>query len=115
MTKRCCLGVLGALALLGVHSAAVQAKDQTPADPPKQVVPAPRQDPPPSQLETIEITGTRIREPNMTSQSPITGVSSVQIQQAGTTNIQDVVNALPQLHVAQSNTTSNNGTGVANV
>lgn len=116
--KRYCMGVLGALALLGIHSTAVQAQDQAaPQASAQQGVPAPqKKDPPPTpQLQMIEITGTRIREPNMTSQSPITAVSSVEIQQEGATNIQNVVNALPQLHTAQSDTTSNNGTGVANV
>ncbi|MHB8815562.1 MAG: TonB-dependent receptor domain-containing protein [Steroidobacteraceae bacterium] len=116
MTKRYCAGVLGALLLLGTHAPAVQARDQAPSgDVPKQLVPAPRKDPPPLRLQMIEITGTRIRGPNVTSQSPITAVSSVEIQQEGATNIQNVVNSLPQLHTAQSDTTSNNGTGVANV
>ena len=116
MMNRYCMGVLGVLALLGAHPAAVRAKDQaSPGDPPRQVVPAPRKQPPRAQLQMIEITGTRIREPNMTSQSPITAVSSIEIQQEGATNIQNVVNALPQLHTAQSDTTSNNGTGVANL
>lgn len=113
-TKRYCIGVLGVLALLGGHPAAVQAQSQAPPQDPPQS-PATQRDPQAAQLQEIEITGTRIREPNMTSQSPITGVSSVEIQQQGTTNIQNAVNALPQLHVAQSDTTSNNGTGVANV
>jgi iron complex outermembrane recepter protein len=117
ITKRCCVGVLGTLALLGVHPAAAQAKNHVrPRDPPQQVVPAPKKDPPPrARLQTIEITGTRIRAPNMTSQSPITAVSSLEIQQEGATNISSVVDSLPQLHTAQSDTTSNNGTGVANV
>jgi iron complex outermembrane receptor protein len=114
-TKRYCIGVLGALMLLGAQPAVVQAQSQpSPQDPPQEV-PAAQKDPRPAQLQMIEITGTRIREPNMTSQSPITAVSSVEIQQEGATNIQNVVNALPQLHTAQSDTTSNNGTGVANV
>ncbi|MGA7537971.1 MAG: TonB-dependent receptor [Steroidobacteraceae bacterium] len=116
-TKRYWAGALGVLLLLGAQPAVVKAQNQAPPrDPPKQRVPAPKKDPPPApRLQTIEITGTRIREPNMTSQSPITAVSSVEIQQEGATNIQNVVNALPQLHTAQSDTTSNNGTGVANV
>lgn len=119
MKKRWYMGAIGALGLAVAQSGLVQAKAQAgAADAAKQVVPAPRHDPPlqaPPQLQMIEITGTRIREPNMKSQSPITAVSRLEIQQEGATNIASVVDALPQLHTAQSNTTSNNSTGVANV
>ena len=115
--RYCCIGVIGALALAGTYPAFVQAKDPAPAQaPPTQQVPAPRKDPAPAaQLQTIEITGTRIRAPNMTSESPITAVSRLEIQQEGATNIASVVDELPQLHTGQSDTTSNNGTGVASV
>ncbi|MDE2050948.1 MAG: TonB-dependent receptor [Gammaproteobacteria bacterium] len=115
-TKRYFIGLLGALALLGARPAAVQAQNQGPSqDPAQRQVSAARKDPPPAPLQEIEITGTRIREPNMTSQSPITAVSSVEIQQEGATNISSVVDSLPQVHTAQSDTTSNNSTGVANL
>ena len=64
----------------------------------------------------IEITGTRIRAPNLTSQSPITTVSSVEILDEGATNIENVVNELPQVHSpAQNDSMANNATGVANI
>ncbi|HET9118158.1 MAG TPA: TonB-dependent receptor [Pseudonocardiaceae bacterium] len=108
--------MLGALAWLGAHPATLAAKGRAPTgDSPSQLVPTPRTDPPPARLQMIEITGTRIRVPNMTSQSPITAVSSAEIKLEGATNIASVVDSLPQLHTAQSDTTSNNSTGVANV
>ena len=64
----------------------------------------------------VEITGTRIRAPNVTSQSPITTVSNVEILNEGATNIENVVNELPQVHSpAQNENMANNATGVANI
>src|SRR5882724_1108213 len=66
-------------------------------------------------LEALVITGTRIRAPNLASESPVTAVSDEEIKNEGATNIENVLNELPQFHVGQSNTTSNNSTGVANL
>lgn len=115
MTTRFCIGVLGAVLMLGARPAAVQAQDPSPSSQ-SQRVPAPRKDPPPVRLQTVEITGTRIRVPNLTSQSPITTVSSAEILDEGATNIENVVNELPQVHSpAQNENMANNATGVANV
>ncbi|MGA7537970.1 MAG: TonB-dependent receptor [Steroidobacteraceae bacterium] len=112
--KRFCVSLFGALVMLGAHPV-VRAKDP-PASPTSQRVPAPKKDPRPSQLQTIEITGTRIRVPNLTSQSPITTVSSAEILDEGSTNIENVVNELPQVHSpAQTDNMANNATGVANI
>ena len=66
-------------------------------------------------VEEVTVTGTRIRAPNLSSESPVTAVSDVEIKDQGTTNIENVLNELPQIHTGQSDTTSNNSTGVANV
>lgn len=108
------MGLLGAVVLLAADPAALQAKDPSPSSA-SQRVPAPRKDPPPK-LQTVEITGTRIRAPNLTSQSPITTVSNVEILDEGATNIENVVNELPQVHSpAQNDSMANNATGVANI
>src|ERR1700731_4772005 len=81
-------------------------------------VPAAADDVQPEQagtLEAVVVTGTRIRAPNLASESPVTAVSDEEIKNEGTTNIENVLNELPQFHVGQSNTTSNNATGVANL
>jgi outer membrane receptor protein involved in Fe transport len=103
--KRWCIGSLAAAAIY-LAAGPVYAAD-VPQDPP-----SPQQAP---SLQEVVVTGTRIRAPNITSESPITAVSSTEIQYEGATNIENVVNELPQLHTAQSNTTSNNSTGVDNV
>jgi iron complex outermembrane receptor protein len=96
MTVRSCIGLLGAVLIFGARPAAVQAQDPS--------------------LQTVEITGTRIRVPNLASQSPITTVSSAEILDEGATNIENVVNELPQVHSpAQNEKMANNATGVANV
>jgi iron complex outermembrane recepter protein len=118
MRNRFCMGLLGAVVMLGAHPAAARAKNHAPRrDPPQQVVPAAKKDPPPRPaLQTIEITGTRIRVPNLTSQSPITTLSDTEVLDEGATNIENVVNELPQVHSpAQNDNMANNATGVANV
>lgn len=115
MTRRSCVSLFGIVAVLGAHAAAVRAADPA-ASPASQQVPAPRKDPPPQRLQMVEITGTRIRAPNLTSESPIATVSSAEILDEGATNIENVVNELPQVHSpAQTDNMANNATGVANI
>lgn len=47
-------------------------------------------------LQEVVVTGSRIAQPNMTSVSPIQMVSSQEIQLQGTTDIQNLLNTLPQ-------------------
>src|SRR3984957_4855006 len=65
-------------------------------------------------LEAVVVTGTRIRAPNLASESPVTAVSDEDIKDQGATNIENVLNEMPQFHVGQSNTSVNHSTGVAN-
>src|SRR6202166_593139 len=69
----------------------------------------------PGILEAVVITGTRIRAPNLASESPVTAVSDEEIKDQGATNIENVLNELPQFHVGQSSTSVNHSTGVANL
>ncbi len=69
----------------------------------------------PASLEEVRITGTRLRAPNLTAESPVTVVSAAAIKDQGATNIENVLDELPQFHAGQGNTTSNNSTGVANL
>ena len=112
-TKRWCTGLLGAMVLLGAHLPAARAEDP-PRSSASQRAQAPRKAPP-ATLKMVEITGTLIRAPNLTSESPITVVNAAQIQDQGVTNIEDVLNELPQFHAGQNMTTANHSTGVANL
>jgi iron complex outermembrane receptor protein len=64
----------------------------------------------------IVVTGSRIARPDLESSSPIAVVSSQEIQvQAASTNIENVLNDLPQVTPTQSSTSNNPGGGVATV
>src|ERR1700686_2313778 len=101
MLRQFSIGLFGAGALIAACPALVAAADV-------QAEPA-------AALEAVVVTGTRIRAPNLASESPVTAVSDEDIKDQGATNIESVLNEVPQFHTGQSNTTSNNSTGVANL
>jgi iron complex outermembrane recepter protein len=105
MFRQCSIALIGAGALIAACPVLVRAADGPSPSPTEQ----------PAILEAVVITGTRIRAPNLASESPVTAVSDEEIKNEGATNIENVLNELPQFHVGQSNTTSNNATGVANL
>jgi iron complex outermembrane receptor protein len=47
--------------------------------------------------DTVVVTGSRIQRPNMTSAAPITSVTAQDIRAQAPTNIEDVLNRLPQI------------------
>jgi iron complex outermembrane receptor protein len=122
--------LIAIVALLGV-SAYAAASDAAPPGPPQAAVtsdnsgngnapgdssvPKEAKKDEPAQLTDITVTGTRIRAPNLVSDSPMTGITPAEITYQGATNIENVLNELPQLHTSQSSATSNNSTGVANL
>src|SRR6478672_11207949 len=63
----------------------------------------------------IVITGTRIPQPNLTSASPVTVLSSQDIKLQGTTRTEDLINSLPQSFASQGSNISNGSTGTASV
>jgi len=62
---------------------------------------------------TIVVTGSRIKQPNLESASPVTVVGSEEITQTGTTRVEDLVNSLPQVFAGQGSTVANGATGAA--
>lgn len=102
----CGIGLLMASIGLGGGASVLQAQNAAPDRQPAAQLQA---------LQEVVVTGTLIRAPNLISVSPIQTVSSADIKAQGATNIVDVLNSLPQLYTAQTDTTSNNGTGVANL
>ncbi len=103
------MALIGAAALIASCPALVRAADAS-TD-----VPAAAPTEQPASLEAVVITGTRIKAPNLASESPITAVSDIEIKDQGATNIENVLDEMPQFHTGQSDTTSNNSTGVANL
>jgi outer membrane receptor protein involved in Fe transport len=61
------------------------------------------------------VTGTRIRSPNVQSIAPVVAVSDEEVKLEGTTNVEKLLNNLPQITADQTNTQSNGGTGTATV
>lgn len=62
---------------------------------------------------TIVVTGSRIRQPNLESTSPITVVGAEEFKQTGTTRVEDLVNSLPQVFAGQGANYSNGASGTA--
>lgn len=96
---------------LALASAPAFAQDSTIEDEPS-VGPAAGVSPT-GETTTIVVTGSRIRQPNLESASPVTVVTSEEITQTGTTRIEDLVNSLPQVFAAQGSTVANGATGTA--
>ena len=63
----------------------------------------------------VVVTGTRIRQPNLTSTSPLTVVNDQEIKLQGAQNIEDLLNRLPQVVPGQQSNVSNGATGTATV
>ena len=70
---------------------------------------------PVSRTQDIVITGTRIPQPNLTSASPVTVLSSQEVKLQGTSRTEDLVNSLPQSFAAQGSNVSNGASGTATV
>ncbi|MGN3975067.1 TonB-dependent receptor domain-containing protein [Tsuneonella sp. SYSU-LHT278] len=61
----------------------------------------------------IIVTGTRLKQPNLESASPVTVVTSEEVANTGTTRVEDLVNSLPQVFAAQGSNISNGASGTA--
>jgi iron complex outermembrane receptor protein len=66
-------------------------------------------------VSEVVVTGSRIPSPNLTGVSPVTAVTSEEIKLQGTTNVESMLNTLPQAIAAQSGGVSNGSTGTATV
>src|ERR1700677_2896406 len=68
-----------------------------------------------SDLQEVVVTGTRIQSANLISASPVTTVTSLDIQASGLTRVEDLLNNLPQVFAGQGANMSNGSTGTATV
>jgi iron complex outermembrane recepter protein len=64
-------------------------------------------------LEEVVVTGSRLATLATETVSPVVAVSSDQFQQMGVTNVEDLLNTLPQLTASQSSGLSQGSTGAA--
>ncbi len=80
--------------------------------------PSSRQRPPAAtenQLTEVVVTGSRIKQPALDAASPVTTVTSAEIQQVGTPRIEDILNQLPQVVGDMGSALANGATGAATV
>jgi iron complex outermembrane receptor protein len=66
-------------------------------------------------LEEVIVTGSRIVQPQLESISPVTVVQAEAIASRGVTNIEDLLNTLPQVTPDQSSNLSQGSSGAANL
>ena len=76
-----------------------------------QAAPAPEAVP----VQELIVTGSRIRSPNLTSVSPVATVGSKDVKLTGATNVEDIINNLPQAFAEYGSFESNGSSGTATV
>ncbi|NYZ63560.1 TonB-dependent receptor domain-containing protein [Luteimonas deserti] len=69
----------------------------------------------PTSLDTITVTGTRIRSQTMTASSPVAEISKEEFQFSGASKVEDLVNQYPQLALDFDNFLNNGSQGYATV
>lgn len=95
-----------AAALIGLTAAtSAQAQDTTPAESAEEESA--------DKSETIVVTGSRIRRPNLQSTVPITSIGGENFFQQGQTNVGDTLNDLPQLRSTFAQQNPGLGIGIA--
>jgi iron complex outermembrane receptor protein len=67
------------------------------------------------EVDTIVVTGSRIRSANLEGTSPVTQVTAADIATQGVTRVEDLITQLPQAFAAQNSTVSNGADGTATV
>jgi len=65
--------------------------------------------------ETVVVTGSRIPQTGLYSSSPVTAVGQQEMKFEGTTNVENLINNLPQAFADFGDTSSNGATGTATV
>jgi outer membrane receptor protein involved in Fe transport len=80
-----------------------------------QVLPAPQPGAESTPDDAIVVTGTRIRRPDLASNSPITSVTDQEIKYQGAVNVENVLNRLPQFTADANENVSNGSDGTANI
>lgn len=66
-------------------------------------------------IDTVVVTGSRIRSANLEGTSPVMQVSAIDIAKQGVTRIEDLVTQLPQAFAAQNSSVANGADGTATV
>ncbi|MDE2149401.1 MAG: TonB-dependent receptor [Gammaproteobacteria bacterium] len=69
----------------------------------------------PVQLQGVEVTGSRIKQPSLTGSAALQAIDSKEFKLEGTQNVEQLLNSLPSVFAAQNNTGNNGSTGTATV
>jgi iron complex outermembrane receptor protein len=101
--------ICGVMALAGASPALAQTAG-APAAP--AATPAPAAEAPEQQ---VIVTGSRIPTPNLRSISPVQVVTNTELKLQGTTNVENLLNTLPQVYTNQGGGASNGASGTATV
>src|SRR5580658_7800071 len=111
------VGSVAALALLPVVAAVPGFAQTTPqtAQADAQTAQADTQTAQSGTVESIQVTGTRIRSPNVEAAAPVVSVSAEELKLEGTANVETLLNNLPQVFADQNGTVSNGSSGTAGV
>ncbi|WP_310467289.1 TonB-dependent receptor plug domain-containing protein [Sphingomonas sp.] len=70
---------------------------------------------PVEEAQDIVVTGSRIPQPNLEAQAPVTVVTNQDIKLSGASRVEDLLNSLPSVSAEQSSGVSNGATGTATV
>jgi len=68
-----------------------------------------------TEIEQIVVTGSRIQRPDLQEASPIQSIGAAEIAMQGSSNVENILNTLPQVVGASTQTSNNPGGGVATV
>jgi outer membrane receptor protein involved in Fe transport len=68
-----------------------------------------------TQLQGVQVTGSRIKQANLTGSSSVTVISDKELQLEGTVNVETLLNNIPQTFAGFSTGDSNGATGTATV
>ncbi len=68
-----------------------------------------------TEIEQIVVTGSRISRPDLQEASPIQSIGAEEIALQGTSNVENILNTLPQVVGASTQTSNNPGGGIATV
>lgn len=66
-------------------------------------------------LDTVSVTGTRIKSQTMTASSPVAEINKEEFQYTGSTKVEDLINQYPQLSASFDNFANNGSQGYATV
>ena len=69
----------------------------------------------PSTVKEVVVTGSRIPQRNLTGPTPVTAISQQEVKLEGTTNVETLLNNLPQVFAEQTNQVANGASGIATV